>query len=289
MTHEAGRLIAAATGAPFVMDLRDPWSVSERVYRTFASPLWLHLARHYEDRIVARAALVVANTEPFAAREAAQFPRARRVIAITNGADEEPLPPSHRLDRFSIRFAGTIYTNADPLALFRAVARVVRELALSPSEFGLDLIGDFGDDGGARIKSLATAAGIGAYTTVGAHRPRQEALDFLAQATMLVTFPGFNAMLTIPAKIFECLRFDAWLLILAPPGSAPAEALAGTSADVVAIEDEAEIARRIANRVLAHRRGERPTALAYDQRFTRRFQAGRLADALESLPARPAR
>lgn len=288
MTHEAGRLVSMATGIPFVPDFRDPWSLSERVYTTWASPLWMRLARHYEARVVARAAVVVANTEPFAARLRARYPTGPSVLPITNGADEDPLPPSRHMTRFSIRYAGTIYTDSDPIALFRAADIVIRDLGLRPDEFGVDMIGEFADNGGARILDLAAAAGVRSYTTVGAHQPRRAALDFLAGATMFVTFPGVNAMLTIPAKVFECMRYDAWLLVLAPLGSAAELALAGTAADVVPLDDVPEIAKRIAARVQSHRRGERPMALAQDPRFTRRFQADRLANALESLPERAA-
>jgi hypothetical protein len=109
----------------------------------------------------------------------------------------------------------------------------------------------------------------------------------LSDATMLVTLPGVNPMLTIPAKVFECMRYDAWLLVLAPPGSAADLALRDTGADVVPLEDADGIAAKVVARIEAYRRGDRPVALARDPRFTRRFQANHLADTLDSLPPAP--
>src|SRR4051812_48912286 len=41
MTHEAGRRVARETGLPFIMDMRDPWSLAERLEEDVASPVWL--------------------------------------------------------------------------------------------------------------------------------------------------------------------------------------------------------------------------------------------------------
>ncbi|MGH7718500.1 MAG: hypothetical protein ACREON_06625, partial [Gemmatimonadaceae bacterium] len=73
-THEAGRLISERTRLPFVMDMRDPWSLVQRVPEWLASPVFLRLGRHYESLAVARASLVIANTEPFRAQLAERYP-----------------------------------------------------------------------------------------------------------------------------------------------------------------------------------------------------------------------
>jgi glycosyltransferase involved in cell wall biosynthesis len=285
MTHEAGRLAAARLGVPLVIDLRDPWFLSDRLYEIFASPMWLRLAARHERRVVEAAALVVANTEPFAAAMVARYPQAKRVIAITNGADDDAMPaPPAPTRRFTIRYAGTIYSERHPETLFKAAALVIRELGLTPEQFGIDLIGEFGDAaGGGRVRALADASGVGAYTTVGPRRPRRDALEFLAGATMLVSFPNFSESVAISAKLFEYMRYDAWLLVLASPGSAARELVTGTGADVANPDDPNEAAAHIARRVRDHAQGVRPVGLAHEERFTRRFQSERLADALDAL------
>ena len=111
-------------------------------------------------------------------------------------------------------------------------------------------------------------------------------MEFLAQASMLVSLP-LNTAMTLPAKLFEYIRFDAWLLALAEPGSATAELLRGTDADVVAPNDHDGIARVLRARFEQFQRGERPTSINRSGRFDRSTQATLLYDALDELVAAP--
>src|SRR5690606_20304415 len=46
--HTAGLRLAGRTGLPLVLDLRDPWSLQQRLGRAVASPLWFRLAERHE-------------------------------------------------------------------------------------------------------------------------------------------------------------------------------------------------------------------------------------------------
>lgn len=283
MTHEGGRILSERRGIPFVMDMRDPWSLNERIPDRWASPLWLRGTARYERAMVRQAALVVANTEPARDALARAYPDARdRIIAVMNGSDDEPLPPSRHGGRFTIGYAGTVYDYDDPRSLFRAAARVIHDLALTPAEFGMDFIGNFDGDSEQALRDVAREEGVADFVSVGPSRPHEGAMEFLAQATMLVTFPGWNTV-AIPGKVFECVRFDAWLLALSDAGSATDLLLRGTEADVVPRDDIDGIASAIARRYAAHRRGEHATRIARDERFSRRRQARILLDALARL------
>jgi hypothetical protein len=97
-----------------------------------------------------------------------------------------------------------------------------------------------------------------------------------------VSFPGWDTS-TVPAKIFEYVRFDAWLLALADPGSAAERLLHGTGADILAPNDTAAIATAIQRRYQEYRSGVRPVRAVADDRFSRRRQANILLDALSQL------
>jgi len=285
-THEAGRTVSLRTGLPFVMDMRDPWSLSERLHESVASPLWFRLARRYEEAAMRQAALVVANTTPAREALAAAYPQATtRIITVMNGSDDDPLPPSLHGNRFTIAYAGTIYLGRHPQSLFRAAASVISELRLRPEEFGIAFIG--GDmPGQDLLKAMAREEGIADFVTTAPAGSHAEALQFQARATMHVTFPGWDTV-AIPAKIFECIRFEAWLLALADPGSATDRLLQGTGADVVPPGDPAAIAKAIRKRYEEHRRGSRPSRVVSDDRFSRRTQASILLDAMAGLSASP--
>lgn len=286
MSHAAGREIAEHGELPFVMDMRDLWSLSPRLHEHVASPMWFRIAERNERRAIDRASLVVATNEPArrALREA--YPAAAsRIITVLNGADEYPLPPTHHDACFRIRFAGTIYITADVAHLLRGARQVIDELHLSPNEIRVELIGPMDDPETGSIMAGARAEHMEEYVSVGPLLPHAEALDFLAGASMLVIFSGFGAV-TLPAKTFEYMRFEAWLLAQGEPGSALDLLLQGTEADVVGPTDVAATAAAIRRRVEQYRAGIRPARIVSDDRYSRARQADILFDALEALPAR---
>ena len=281
MTHEAGRLAARAHGLPFVMDMRDPWSFVERVPEHFASPLWFALAKRFERRTVSDAALIATNTEPFRRVMCERYPKARtRIITVMNGSDDEPMPAAQHGRRFVIGYAGAIYLDRDPRQLFRAAARVVRELTLTPTDFGIEFIGHVESYGSCPVSVLAREEGLDGYVTVGSRVPHRAVLEFLARAAMLFSLPQ-DSELAIPAKIFEYVRCEAWVLALATPDSAVGLLLQGSGADVVAPDDVDGLTGVIRERVLQYRNGVRPTRVVEDDRYSRRAQAHRLLDAIE--------
>ncbi len=285
MAHEAARQVAIASRLPLVVDMRDPWSLLPMLHETHASPWWYRAARRYERHVLADAAVVIANTDHARDGLAAAYPEARaRMLTVLNGTDSYPVPPSRRGGRFTIGFAGTVYLAQDVHNLMQAASDVIRSLSLTPAEFGLDFIGDFGKPGELSIDAFAREAGIEDYVSVGPRRSHTDALDFLAQATMLVVFVGFGREF-IPAKTFEYMRFDAWLLTLTEPGSATALLLEGTGADLVGPGDVPAIARAIRRRYEMHRQGVAPIRVARDDRFSRAKQAEILLDAIERVSA----
>jgi O-antigen/teichoic acid export membrane protein len=286
MAHVAALQVAARAGLPLVVDLRDPWSLVQRLPEAIASPVWLRLAARHERRVVARADLVVANTEPHAAALRRRYPAAStRIMAVLNGCDDLPFPAPSReetRDRFVVAYAGTIYLDRDPRPLFTAAARVVRELGLSPADFGVELMGTVAEFDGMPVEALARAAGIGPFVRVHAPASHAAALRFLARASVHVVLPQ-DSDFAIPAKVFEYMSFEAWMLALAERGSAVEQLLRDSDADVVAPGDVTGIAAALRRRYLQHRRGERATPLASDGRFTRSAQADRLFAAVAGV------
>ena len=289
MAHWAGRSVAKQTGVPHVMDLRDPWSLVERLADDIASPVWHRLARRYERPTVAGAALIVMNTEP--ARRAMQqaYPEAaHRIITVTNGYDEDELVPARPAGgRFTIMFAGSVYLDRNPRLLLRAVAIVVRDLQLRPEDFRIEFIGDVGSSDSTdqtSIGAMARDEGVEPFIRVTGFRPRNELSELLGNATMLVSL-NQDSNMAIPSKIFEYMQYPAWLLALAERESATELLLRGTTADVVAPADTAGLADVLRRRYLEYRQGERPLRLSIEARFSRRAQATLLFDALDQVLA----
>jgi glycosyltransferase involved in cell wall biosynthesis len=282
MTHSGGRRLSLATGLPLVIDLRDPWSIRRRIHEEYASPVYFQLADRYEAAAVRHASLVVANTE--ASRDAmrAKYPReAARIITVMNGYDEDEVPRSARREAFVIAYTGILYLQRDPRLLFRAAARVVGELGLGPEQFRFEFMGDTTAGSGVPIESIARDEGLEGYVRARPRRPRREALELLADAALLLVYP--HNPLAIPSKVFEYMRYDAWLLALAEPGTPTETILRNTGADVIAPGDVDGMTALLRMRYRQFAAGERPPHLRNVEPFSRRNQAGILLDALEAV------
>jgi hypothetical protein len=165
---------------------------------------------------------------------------------------------------------------------------VVDELALTPQAIGVEFIGHVDRYGAVPVSEIAREEGLADFVSIQPPRPHRAALEFLARATVLLSLPQDND-LAIPAKIFEYVRFDAWVLVMATPQSATGLLLRDSGADVVAPDDLEELVRTLRRRFLQHRRGVRPNRVAVDARFSRRAQAELLLDAIERLGPRDPR
>ena len=281
--HEAARRIARSTGIPWVMDMRDPWAAQENVPPDLAGRTWARLTASAEEKCVRAARLVVLNTEASRREIAARYPDlAARFLTVMNGADPIAMPeqiaPSQR---FTIAYAGNIYVGRDPATLFRALARVVKDLSLSPDRIGIEFMGG-SELARSTVLAAAAKAAIPEFVTVIPRQPHREALAFLARATMLVGLPQY-AHLAIPAKVFEYVQFAAWLLILADEGSATEVLFRETGADVVSPSDVDVITERLKQRYGQFCRGDRPVPLNADGVFDRSRQASILFDAIQRI------
>jgi glycosyltransferase involved in cell wall biosynthesis len=265
------------------VDLRDPWSLQERLLEPKASPLYFYIERWYERKSLASAALVVSNTAPATAALSRAYPRAPgRFLTVLNGYDEDPVPDCPPRSRFVIAYAGSIYYDRNPRLLFRAVSRVASTQSLTSADIGLHFVGNVERFDGVSLADMAREEGVEHLLTLQSRLPRQELFRVLEGASILVSLPQDSHM-AIPSKIYEYMTFHATLLVMAEPGSATAQLLAGSGADVVAPHDLGTMAGVIARRYEEFREGEVPSPLATDRSFSRAEQARILLDAIEDV------
>jgi glycosyltransferase involved in cell wall biosynthesis len=258
MAHVAASRVARAAGLPHVVDLRDPWSLAEHDEHT-DSLLYRFITRFYERGVFRRARLVVANTELARQSIAELYPEiAPRTITVMNGSDEDDEPPRSQIGaRFVIAFAGSLYVGRSPIPLFRATAKLVEELELSPTELGIEFMGGVAEFAGEPVSAIAERLGVGAFLTLHPSAPRAVAREFLARAAMLVSLPQ-ESRLAVPAKIFEYAQYPAWLLVIEERETATELALRDSGADVVAPDDIAGITAVLRQRLLDFRAGRFP-------------------------------
>lgn len=278
--HEPIRKVAELEGVPFILDLRDPWSLVQRLPESIASPFWISRAQRDERHSIDTASLVLSTTD--AHRDALRLLHPRgtgRIITVRNGSDGDPIATIPPRGRFLVAYAGSVYLDRDPSPLFAAAAQVIREEGLRPEEFGIEFVGQVSTFDGVPLTVLADRAGIAGYFKSHPPRSRSAANDFLAEASLLVLLPQ-DSDLAIPAKVYEYARFPAAVLALADSTSSTGQLLLGTAADVVPPFDTRAIAEVLRRRYAEYRRGIVPAPLAVDHRFHRAGQAEILFDAI---------
>lgn len=305
MLHYGALRISERLGIPLVMDMRDPWSLNEQVVEHLASPVWYSLADRLEARAVRHASLIVANTRIAAQELEAAYPDKKpNIIVAMNGYDDDPIPAlksslksptdaserggsevgasdGRSSSRFIIAHAGTVYLDRDPLPFFKAIAKVIRANSLTPDQFGVEFVGSFAS-GDQLVRDTLHELGIADFVSLSPPVPHHVAMQLLARATVLLTLSGTNKS-AIPAKVFEYMRFPAWLLTLSAPDSATATLLSEVDADVVAQNDIEHICGVITKRIVDFRAGHRPDPVAKHLHFSRAHQANVLLTALERV------
>lgn len=282
MAHEAARQISQSASIKLITDFRDPWTSDDVAPPSVNSVTWQTLSERYELRALRASTLIVANTASSARFMTAKYPSlSRRIITVMNGADPQPGSPANPASRFTIAYAGSLYGGRYPQPLFRAVRRVVERYGLTSDDLVVHFIGV---DAPQRepLMQMASREGIEPFFICETWRPRSEAMALLDRASVLVLLPQIHVH-SVPAKLFEYMQRNVWVLVLSEAGTAVAELLQGTTADVVGPDDVDAIAEIIARRFDESRRGVRPVPLNADGRFSREHQTDLLFREIERV------
>jgi hypothetical protein len=113
-------------------------------------------------------------------------------------------------------------------------------------------------------------------------------MALLDRSAVLVLLPQVHVH-SIPAKLFEYVQRAVWVLVLSEPGTAVAELLQDTAADVLSPVDVDAIAEVIGRHYDESRKGVKPVPLNADGIFSRERQAELLFRKIESIIQPPDR
>lgn len=279
LTHLAGRKIAEKAGVPWVMEFRDPWSLVSSIPSSSATRIHYDLAGYHERRIINRAGMVIVLTDSMGLDLAKTYPSvASRIVTVRNGSDEDPGPPPWR-GRFVVCYAGEIYLDRDPRPLFRAAGLAIRRLGLRPDQFEIRLIGSVEKYGARSMKDVAQEAGVCDHLTLLRHMPRSELRAHLAEASVLVSLPQDHTH-SIPAKLFDYVRYPAWLFAITDRDSEVARVFQGTLAEIFQRDDVEGMARALEVHYAEFVAGLIPSPADVEGALTRKVQAEYLVEQL---------
>ncbi|RJR31388.1 MAG: hypothetical protein C4574_01215 [Candidatus Latescibacterota bacterium] len=275
-SHCLALALKRLTGTPWIMDLRDPWTLEPLRWYLRAGGPRLALERRIERLAFANADAVVVNTEEAAAEYRARYPRAAgRISAIPNGWDAAEfaaaragLEDGERSRRpffgdaagaspgagaFVVAHVGTFSRHADvpayPLAFFEAVERLAAEGVVSERNFRIVLAGAIHPMAAREIDGL----GLGGVLDRRGSVSHAEALRIMVESDLLLLYdPVREGRYYVRGKLYEYLAAGAWILGLLPEG-ATRRLLERSGRGVVAEPDDGEGIRRALLRFLAER------------------------------------
>ena len=213
----------------------------------------------------------------------ARWPSAN-VISVMNGWDEEEIPQAPWPRQFRVVYAGVIYLDRTPRPFFRAAAMVIRAMNLTEDDFQIRLIGYVQAHEGADVGQMAREEGVDRFVQILPAAPRREVLKEYAEAALLLSLPQ-DSELALPSKVFEYMRFPAWILAQSGPRSATGMVLQDAGAYVIEPMDIETTAAALAACVREFQAGRRPTPIAAGGRYSREAEAEKLFEALDTLAA----
>jgi glycosyltransferase involved in cell wall biosynthesis len=306
-----GLLLKWLTRKPWVVDLRDPWTMN--FIGMWPSVIHQKLERWFARFALRRADHVIVNT-PVSKRlfEELLGARAKGTVSyVTNGYDEEDFSDSKSMQDsrvFRIAHVGSFGTGVAPAPkrglkrLLDAVKRrpkgydtttysaryflealqiLAKENQVAPEGFQASLVGFVPDE----CKRTIEKHGLEDLVDVRGYLPHSQAIAQLENASALwLSLPMTNdgrPLPLVPGKLYEYMRAGKPVLALIPPGDAHdflKEAGLGFFADP---RDPKDIARVLLQMYECHRNGN--TELAPNWKFIRQFERRELTKKLAGV------
>jgi glycosyltransferase involved in cell wall biosynthesis len=291
-----GLLLSYLAPIRLITDLRDPWFTPylqpDSAFRSIGdiaaqrSAFGDAIERWLEKKIIERSSKIIVTTDRLAEVLREAYPAAAGcIVVITNGYDAEDLPvvdPPEPGRRFTLSYLGSLLLDRTPEPFFEALAQLVRERRLSPSEIRVNVIGHVRSTLNGNIDTLITANGLKECVHVADPATYADSLREMFQSDALLLLTPTQSC-SVPSKTFEYLAARKAILCLAPE-SASADLITQTGAGIVAAPGDVEaIKLALMTLVEAFRRGEPVSGCADASAYERKALSKQLADHLAQL------
>ncbi|MFO1076411.1 MAG: glycosyltransferase [Planctomycetota bacterium] len=269
--YRIGMRLKRELGLPWLVDLRDPWSLDGwRWYRTRVHAAY-DLARMREA--LRTADFVIANVPEAKKAFVALGAAPERTVVIPNGFDEvdfagQAVAAAPSDDRFHLVHVGTFHAvdAAEGLTADTLVSKRHRQIAplgrtgyyllhalaslrnRAPDAYGrmrVDLYGLVD----ATHRALIERLGVGDVVTAHGYVPHRESIVRLCAADAVFVplhgVPAGERALVVPGKLYEALASERPVLAAVPPGDAADLVQALAAGSVVAPTDAEQLSREL--------------------------------------------
>lgn len=211
--HLVALRISRKTGVPFVAEFRDLWLGNPYFARAHPTPLHRALHARLERRVVNGAAEVVGLSQGIADYFRRNY--AKPVSVIYNCFDPEDYTGARiPSEKFSVLYAGAVYSSRSPESFFAGFAQFVRRRGLSPEQAEVIWLGDSPD---LDLQGMAAHTGVAAFVRFGGRVTHAAALQRMQEASVLLTIQSPEDNIHVPGKLFEYVGAHRPILALAQP------------------------------------------------------------------------
>jgi len=290
--HVLGLTLKGLTRRPWIMDLRDPWTLEPLGWYLRGGGARLSLEKWIERLCFRHADAIVTSTPEAAARYGEVYPGcARKIQAIPNGFDADEIETARRsISRsdilkgigenvFVMSHVGTFCRHTDlpayPKGLLDAVRGLAREGAISPSAFRIVFAGGMNPE----TERLIARYDLGGLISTTGPVAHVDALRIMLRSDLLLLYdPNREARYYVHGKLYEYLASGRRILGVVPDGAARRLLESSGRAIAITADDDGEI-RPVLLEALAGRGGASARA-GFD---VTRYEGARLTSMLESV------
>lgn len=204
----------------WVVDFRDPWSLSFQSERNF----YARVNRWLERKVVENADLVIVATEDMTKgyQAAYESKEPKKFICIPNGYDPEDLKEvklrhKRKSDKFTISYLGEFYIGRTPECFLQAVSNLIKGGYIPKEHLLIRFIGKVRTAGKKSVKDLVEKQGLSSVVQIIDPVPYHSAIDYMINSDVLLVFSPQTYALT--TKVFEYMAAGAWVIAFTPSGA----------------------------------------------------------------------
>lgn len=280
--HLIAKGVKQANGLPWLADFRDPWTNID-FYDQLMLTRWADRRHRKLERAVLESADRVTTVSPTWQQELSDL-GASDVSLVYNGYD----PADFESDRgpvesaFCFNHIGFLNSDRNPPVLWEAFGELAREIPGFREALRFRFIGKTDHITFHQLE----AQGLGDAIERIDYIPHSEALSRLCKAQVLLLLVNDvpNVMGHIPGKTFEYVASRRPILATGPEDADFAQVIIGTQSGVVCgFQDKDKMKRSILSFYRQYKKGNLKTAEAKIEGYSRKFAAGEIAKALDTL------
>ncbi len=232
------RDIKRKTGLPWVAGFRDPWTKFLTTPKRWFFPAAID--RAFEKSVFKEADEVECAWQGIIDDAQSKYPSisAKKFHHVPNGFDSTDFPKveTHRNEKFTITYSGSLYGRRSPESLFKALEQLVERNVIEVSKLHLRFVGRFGDE----IKEIFEKSNLKSSIETVDYVAHKKSIEFLlsSDALLLIVDDSKDSKDIVPGKVYEYIGTLKRVIAIAPVDSAIAELIKEVGGGFVAEEKD---------------------------------------------------